>query len=78
MWNAYSPHEHGYPNFNDNNCRYLGTDHNQGAWCYTTDPDVRWEYCNAVTFRGKVRSCIFTLSVARIISFILSVYEQLY
>ena len=48
-WNSQVPHEHKCSDegHGDNNyCRNHGGDsHSQGAWCYTTDPDVIWEYC---------------------------------
>lgn len=52
-WDSQSPHPHGQEdkNFPD---RSMSAAENQcrnpdgvagGPWCYTTDPDVRWEYC---------------------------------
>ena len=53
-WDSQSPHSHNYTT-NDyypdatitdaaNHCRNV--DDEDLPWCYTTDPDVRWEYCN--------------------------------
>jgi len=50
-WDEQTPQKHSrtrknYPDSNliENYCR--NPDNEQGgAWCYTTDPDVRWEYC---------------------------------
>ena len=49
-WEVQEPHEHVYvpserwPMLEANYCR--NPDGTPGAWCYTTDPEVRWEYCN--------------------------------
>ena len=52
-WDTQSPHGHSYTpaNYPDaglesNYCRDPGND--QKIWCYTTDPDTRWEYCDAM------------------------------
>jgi len=59
-WSSNEPH---VPNFGltddqfpdgsraaaENNCR--NPDHESRVWCYTMDPDVRWEYCD-------VRHCL--------------------
>jgi len=49
-WDDQSPHSHPplhitYPNagLDENYCR--NPDGEDGAWCYTTDVDVRWELC---------------------------------
>jgi len=57
-WTAQSPHEH---NFNEdhmfpdgsaqyakNFCRNPENGH-VGLWCYTTDPEKRWEACDVPT-----------------------------
>ncbi|XP_078412860.1 plasminogen [Cetorhinus maximus] len=54
-WDAQIPHLHtrtpdNYPckGLEDNHCR--NPDNEKEPWCYTTDPDTRWEYC-------QVRKC---------------------
>nr|2KJ4_A Chain A, plasminogen [Homo sapiens]6OQJ_A Chain A, Plasminogen kringle 2 [Homo sapiens]6OQK_A Chain A, Plasminogen Kringle 2 [Homo sapiens]6UZ4_A Chain A, Plasminogen [Homo sapiens]6UZ5_A Chain A, Plasminogen [Homo sapiens] len=50
-WDSQSPHAHGYipskfPNKNlkKNYCR--NPDRDLRPWCFTTDPNKRWEYCD--------------------------------
>ena len=44
-WAASQPHNSRYPELGEHNyCRSPDRDPN-GVWCYTTDPDKRWEYC---------------------------------
>ena len=55
-WTDQFPHQHDYspeeyPGTgigNHNYCRDPFND-SEGAWCYTTDPDLRWEYCTCGT-----------------------------
>ena len=50
-WTSQHPHKHSQTplkkpdkGLGDHNyCR--NPDNELGPWCYTTDPDVRWEYC---------------------------------
>ncbi|XP_063299407.1 plasminogen [Pelobates fuscus] len=50
-WGSSIPHNHektpaNYPNagLEKNYCR--NPDNDKGPWCFTTDPSVRWEFCN--------------------------------
>ena len=46
-WDSDEPHVPKYRPIgrrHKNYCR--NPDNDQKAWCYTTDPDVRWEYCD--------------------------------
>ncbi|XP_066264750.1 blastula protease 10-like [Branchiostoma lanceolatum] len=43
-WDAQLPHRHGFPGQEENYCR--NPDGGTRPWCYTTDPSVRWQYCN--------------------------------
>lgn len=54
LWDSQSPHSHDktpkeYPSsgLEENYCR--NPDEEPGAWCYTTNPDVRWELCHVPT-----------------------------
>ncbi len=51
-WDSQSPHSHSrtrknYPDagLSENYCRNPDNEPG-GAWCYTTDPNKRWEYCD--------------------------------
>ena len=46
VWSTSQPHVHGYTEVGDHNhCRNPDGDQ-KGVWCYTTDPDKRWEHCS--------------------------------
>eukprot|EP00057_Strongylocentrotus_purpuratus_P019422 XP_011673896.1 PREDICTED: hepatocyte growth factor-like protein [Strongylocentrotus purpuratus] len=49
-WTSQDPHQHtrtpaNYPNagLDENYCR--NPDNEDTAWCYTTNPEIRWKYC---------------------------------
>ena len=44
-WNTNVPHRHNIPTFNDNHNYCRNPDGEVRPWCYTTDPNVRWELC---------------------------------
>ena len=45
MWSVNTPHEHNYNDVGDHNyCR--DTFGERKSWCYTTDPEKAWEYCD--------------------------------
>uniref|UniRef100_A0A3Q0QY37 Kringle domain-containing protein n=1 Tax=Amphilophus citrinellus TaxID=61819 RepID=A0A3Q0QY37_AMPCI len=52
-WSAQMPHTHNQTPEN-NHCKGLDNnycrnpDNEKIPWCYTTDPDTRWEYCNVM------------------------------
>uniref|UniRef100_A0A4W3H461 Kringle domain-containing protein n=1 Tax=Callorhinchus milii TaxID=7868 RepID=A0A4W3H461_CALMI len=53
-WDSQKPHQHiriykDYPNKGliENYCRNPGD--GEAPWCYTMDPDVRWEYCSILS-----------------------------
>ena len=43
-WSDQWPHSHSQPAWNHNYCR--NPDSEQQLWCYTTDPNNRWDWCN--------------------------------
>jgi hypothetical protein len=46
MWALDSPHSHGYNSLPFNYCR--NPDGEPWPWCYTTDPNTRWEACSQI------------------------------
>lgn len=48
MWSSQTPHSHSVgTDLPQNYCR--NPDGELAPWCYTTDPDVRWEFCDIPT-----------------------------
>ena len=44
-WSVQEPHQHGLSHYGDHNyCRFLDG-FPGGVWCYTTDPDIRFDFC---------------------------------
>lgn len=43
-WSSDSPHSHSFNNLPENYCR--NPDREPSPWCYTTDPNKRWELCS--------------------------------
>lgn len=45
-WDSQTPHKHSQSAMSDqgNYCRRA--DNEKWPWCYTTNPDTRWDYCN--------------------------------
>ena len=60
-WDSQTPHAHLYSYVSTSNyC--TNPDKGPKPWCYTTDPDVRWEYCNIPYCPGRSHQsgcCIF-------------------
>ena len=61
-WTAKTPHNHNrdmmaFPDGSaaaaENYCRNPDDEPN-GPWCYTTDPNTRWQYCNISMCLGKL------------------------
>ncbi|XP_049340141.1 plasminogen isoform X1 [Astyanax mexicanus] len=59
-WASQLPHKHSrtpdnYPckGLDQNYCR--NPDHERKPWCYTTDPETRWEYCNVESCGNEPR-----------------------
>ena len=45
-WSVQEPHEHGLSDVGDHNYCRNPDGHTGGVWCYTTDPDIKWEECH--------------------------------
>ena len=45
-WNSNKPHRSNIPSFTPNHNYCRNPDGEIRPWCYTTDPDVRWELCS--------------------------------
>ena len=47
-WDSQSPHSHGngYLKDQENYCRNPFGSEPKGPWCYTIDPNKRWDYCS--------------------------------
>ena len=76
-WNSQCPHRHWRipqdvtDGQNDSNmCRNPDSSAPDGPWCYTTDPQVRWEYCNVT--KCPPRGILNSLSNKVLISNILA------
>ena len=67
-WSEQSPHQFllpskQYPEIagDHNYCRNPGSRGPEGPWCFTTDPNTRWEYCD-VPKCGKDPQPLFDIS----------------
>ncbi|PNJ79227.1 LPA isoform 1, partial [Pongo abelii] len=70
-WSSMTPHSHSrtpkyYPNAGliSNYCRNPTCA--AGPWCYTTDPKVRWEYCNLTRCSDDEGTVFMPLTVIRV------------
>ncbi|XP_056003285.1 uncharacterized protein LOC125661191 isoform X1 [Ostrea edulis] len=59
-WDSQTPHSHSYNELHkdENYCR--NTDGSAGPWCYTQDPDIRWELCDVPQCEKVQRDCLMT------------------
>ncbi|XP_065945128.1 plasminogen-like [Magallana gigas] len=62
-WSSQTPHEHRFSSLPNNYCR--NPDGEPGAWCYTTDPNSRWEFCEISQCKtpapGEADECLLEL-----------------
>ncbi|XP_066263230.1 uncharacterized protein [Branchiostoma lanceolatum] len=63
-WDSQTPHEHNYTpadypssGLEQNYCRNPGGDPG-GVWCFTTDPDQEWGYCDVPACSGQAGGCL--------------------
>eukprot|EP00058_Branchiostoma_floridae_P011646 XP_002597134.1 hypothetical protein BRAFLDRAFT_76336 [Branchiostoma floridae] len=69
-WSSMLPHFHAYTalwhpsdGLKENYCRNPDNKHNEGVWCFTTDPFTRWELCDVpVCVDGTVKQ-VFLVEV---------------
>ena len=57
MWSVDTPQDHNYNDVGDHNyCRKLSGLNLPSPFCYTTDPEKRWEYCDVTLcfYKGKL------------------------
>ena len=45
-WNLQTPHDHEYSSVGNHSYCRNPSNNEGGPWCYTTDPDTRWEFCS--------------------------------
>jgi len=71
-WTSQSPHKHRYRNKHmfpggsveaaSNYCRNPSTFYDAGLWCYTMDPNKRWEKCYVPTCGQLLRYVNYELN----------------
>ena len=57
-YSPFLPKDHRDKGLQYNNCRNPGGENTLGAWCYSTNPDHAWEYCEV---RGCKSECNTTI-----------------
>lgn len=45
-WDSQTPHKHSVSALSDQDNYCRSADNEKWPWCYTTNPDKRWDYCN--------------------------------
>lgn len=77
VWSSSTPHVHNYP-YTGGACR--DPDQAEAPWCYTTDPDVRWDLCfqpqDSCGRKRSVRLSILTDRIFHIRMYIYVLYIQ--
>ena len=62
VWAASQPNEHDFTDVGEHNrCRNPNGDV-AGVWCYTTDPDKKWEHCSVPICGGPTMSKVLDFS----------------
>ena len=57
VWAASEPHEHWYTDVGEHNHCRNPNELSLGVWCYTTDPDKRWELCPVPICAATTYTC---------------------
>ena len=68
-WSSQIPHKHKEDPYSKQDANYCRNPDNEpfGPWCYTTDPYIRWDYCDVPLCKGVVVSNLYT---GRMLSYI--------
>uniref|UniRef100_A0A8D0G9I1 Plasminogen n=1 Tax=Sphenodon punctatus TaxID=8508 RepID=A0A8D0G9I1_SPHPU len=82
-WSAQFPHKHArtpenYPckALEENYCR--NPDGETMPWCYTTDPNKRWEYCNIPSCDSTTECLIFIFVIVPVVPEQTTIVEECY
>merc|ERR1712194_513938 len=61
-WDTKTPHDHRFGDLPENYCR--NPDGEPTIWCYTTDPDKTWEFCEPLPITSTLATTVTTTLAA--------------